>query len=191
MSLEPSPSLNPDPSDGELAEPPPSDLSEYTWDDSETQRMEPGSVDSSVERTRAIDERAIGEDVGRFVEVLIQSDLVGEAEIGALSARLFPDAAGRNVQVLAGELIRLGKLTPYQAAAIRQGKTKGLLIGNYVILNKIASGGMGLVLLARHKQLQRTVALKLLPPSISRDRAAVKRFRREAAAAAKFRHPNI
>src|SRR5262249_35005232 len=144
-----------------------------------------------IERTRAIAEPAIGEDVGRFVEVLIETDLVAEAEIGAVSARLFPDGAGRNVQVLAGELIRLGKLPPHPAAAVRPGETKGRLVGNYVVLNKIASGGMGLVLLARHKQLQRIVALKLLPPSISRDRAAVKRFRREAAAAAKFRHPNI
>ena len=54
---------------------------------------------------------------------------------------------------LAAELIRLGKLTPYQAAAIRQGKTKGLLIGDYIVLDKIGSGGMGLVLKARHRQL--------------------------------------
>ncbi len=91
----------------------------------------------------------------------------------------------------AAELIRLGKLTPYQAAAIRQGKTKGLSIGEYIVLDKIGSGGMGLVFKARHRQLARIVALKLLPPSFSRDRAAVIRFRREAAAAAKFRHRNI
>ena len=50
---------------------------------------------------------------------------------------------------------------------------------------------MGLVFKARHRQLQRIVALKLLPPSISRDRAAVIRFRREVAAVANLRHPNI
>ena len=95
------------------------------------------------------------------------------------------------VDPLAAELIRLGKLTPYQAAAIRQGKTKGLLIGDYIVLDKIGSGGMGLVLKARRRQLERVVALELLPPSFSRDRAAVIRFRREATAVSKFRHPNI
>ena len=100
-------------------------------------------------------------------------------------------ARDRAVEPFIAELIRVGKLTPYQAAAIRQGKTKGLSIGDYVVLDKIGSGGMGLVLKARHRQRPRIVALKLLPPSISRDRAAVIRFRREASAVAKFRHPNI
>jgi serine/threonine protein kinase len=131
------------------------------------------------------------EDIGRFVEILVQTRLVGESEIRELSARLLPEGGKHDVQRFAAELIRLGKLTPYQAAAIRQGKTKGLVIGNYIVLEKIGSGGMGLVLRARHRQLQRIVALKLLPPSFSRDRAAVIRFRREAAAVAKFRHPNI
>ena len=39
MSPQESPSR--DPIDGDLAEPPPSDLSEYTWDDSDTERVEP------------------------------------------------------------------------------------------------------------------------------------------------------
>ncbi len=180
-----------DPIEGALKEPPPSDLSEYTWDDSETARLEPGAAEARGESTSAASERLIGDDIGRFIDTLIQNRLVAEREIRALSARLFPDGQLGSVQPLAAELIRLGKLTPYQAAAIRQGKTKGLVIGGYIVLDKIGSGGMGLVLRARHRQSQRIVALKLLPPSVSRDRAAVIRFRREAAAVAKFRHPNI
>jgi len=189
--MSPPDSPRPDPIDGDLTEPPPSDLSEYTWDDSETERHEPGAAESRGESARVGTQRSVGEDIGRFADTLIQTSLVSESEIAALSARLFSEGEHRDVQLLADELIRLGKLTPYQAAAIRQGKTKGLLIGNYIVLDKIASGGMGLVLRARHRQLQRIVALKLLPPSFSRDRAAVKRFRREATAVAKFRHPNI
>ncbi len=180
-----------DPIEGALKEPPPSDLSEYTWDDSETARLEPGSGEARGESASAASERLIGDDIGRFIDTLIQHRLVAEPEIRALSARLFPDGQPGGVQPFAAELIRLGKLTPYQAAAIRQGKTKGLVIGGYVVLDKIGSGGMGLVLRACHRQSQRIVALKLLPPSVSRDRAAVVRFRREAAAVAKFRHPNI
>ncbi len=121
----------------------------------------------------------------------IETRLVKESEIRSVSARLCPGGGRPEVEPLAVELIRLGKLTPYQAAAIRQGKTKGLLIGEYIVLDKIGSGGMGLVLKARHPARPQVVALKLLPPSYSRDRAAVVRFRREAAAVAKFRHPNI
>jgi len=180
-----------DPIDGALKEPPPSDLSEYTWDDSETARLEPGSVEAREESALEPSKRPIGDDIGRFIDTLIQTRLVAEPEIRALSARFSPDGEHGGVQPFAAELIRLGKLTPYQAAAIRQGKTKGLVIGSYIVLDKIGSGGMGLVLRARHRQSQRIVALKLLPPSVSRDRAAVIRFRREAAAVAKFRHPNI
>ncbi len=180
-----------DPIEGDLAEPPPSDLSEYTWDTSDTERVEPQRVQSIGATAPPGTEPAIGDDIGRFVDILIKTRLVAESEIRALSARLAPDGQGRRVDPLAAELIRLGKLTPYQAAAVRQGKTKGLLIGDYVVLDKIGSGGMGLVFKARHRGLERIVALKLLPPSFSRDRSAVIRFRREAAAAAKFRHRNI
>ncbi|HKI19793.1 MAG TPA: serine/threonine-protein kinase [Isosphaeraceae bacterium] len=189
--MSPPESPSPDPIDGDLTEPPPSDLSEYTWDDSETARLEPGSGEARGESASVARERLIGDDIGRFIDTLIQNRLVAEPEIRALSARLFPDGENGRVQPLATELIRLGKLTPYQAAAICQGKTKGLVIGGYIVLDKIGSGGMGLVLRARHRQSERIVALKLLPPSVSRDRAAVIRFRREAAAVARFRHPNI
>ena len=180
-----------DPIEGELAEPPPSDLSDYTWDNSDTERFEPQRVEPYGTTAPGGAAPAVGDDIGRFVRTLIETRLVAEPEIRAVVARLAPDGQGRRVEAFAAELVRLCKLTPYQVAAIRQGKTKGLSIGEYIVLDKIGSGGMGLVFKARHRQLARIVALKLLPPSFSRDRAAVIRFRREAAAAAKFRHRNI
>jgi len=180
-----------DPIDGELTEPPPSDLSEYTWDDTETECLDPGAGETRGAVAHARSVAAVGEDFGRFVETVIETRLIEAPEIHAVAARLFPGGKRGGVEPLAAELIRLGKLTPYQAAAIRQGKTKGLVIGDYIVLSKIGSGGMGLVLKARHRRRDGTVALKLLPPSVSRDRAAVIRFRREAAAVAKFRHRNL
>ena len=72
-----------------------------------------------------------------------------------------------------------------------QGKTRGLVIGNYLVLDKLGAGGMGMVFKARHRRLKRVVALKLLPPSMARDESAVLRFRREAKAAAKLSHRNV
>jgi eukaryotic-like serine/threonine-protein kinase len=177
--------------EGVLAEPPPSDLSDYTWDDSETERFEPGALDSREEKAGTLSKPAIGDDIDRFVGTLLQMRLVAEPDIRAAKTWLSPGGEQPGVEALAVELIRLEKLTAYQAAAIRQGKTRGLLIGDYVVLDKIGAGGMGLVLKARHRAQPRIVALKLLPPSFSRDRAAVIRFRREASTVAKFRHPNI
>ena len=92
---------------------------------------------------------------------------------------------------LSRTLVQAGKLTPYQAAAIYQKKSRGLLIGNYLILDKLGQGGMGMVFKARHRRLGRVGALKILPPSFARDRQAVMRFRREVEAAGRLKHPNV
>ncbi len=59
------------------------------------------------------------------------------------------------------------------------------------ILGLIGRGGMGAVYEARQTSLDRVVALKLLPPGISRDPAFAERFAQEARALAKLNHPNI
>ena len=61
----------------------------------------------------------------------------------------------------------------------------------YEMVNHIARGGMAQVYLARDLLLDRPVALKVLFPELSVDRAFVERFRREAQAAANLSHPNI
>ncbi|MHC4515236.1 MAG: protein kinase domain-containing protein, partial [Planctomycetota bacterium] len=62
---------------------------------------------------------------------------------------------------------------------------------DYEILDRIGSGAMGTVFKARHKSLSRTVALKVLRPSLARDERYVNRLRREARIVAAFNHPNI
>ncbi|MEI8288683.1 MAG: ATP-dependent metallopeptidase FtsH/Yme1/Tma family protein [Verrucomicrobiota bacterium] len=59
------------------------------------------------------------------------------------------------------------------------------------ILEFIGQGGMGAVYKARQKELDRIVALKILPPGIGHDAAFAERFTREARALAKLNHPGI
>src|ERR1019366_2594915 len=59
------------------------------------------------------------------------------------------------------------------------------------VLEFIGRGGMGAVYKARQRQLDRIVALKVLPPGISGDPSFAERFTREAKALAKLMHPNI
>lgn len=67
----------------------------------------------------------------------------------------------------------------------------GLTIGNFEILKLLGRGGMSSVYLASDKELERHVALKI-PHERFQDRPSfVKRFRREAMAMARLRHPNI
>jgi len=67
----------------------------------------------------------------------------------------------------------------------------GMMVGHYRIIEKIGAGGMGEVYLAEDTELDRKVALKFLPPHLCQDEDCRKRFKREAQAAAKLRHPNI
>src|SRR5215210_2832734 len=63
--------------------------------------------------------------------------------------------------------------------------------GRYELVRRVARGGMAEVYLAHDQLLDRPVALKILFPELSVDRAFVERFRREAQAAANLSHPNI
>jgi serine/threonine protein kinase len=67
----------------------------------------------------------------------------------------------------------------------------GVELGHFRIQSAIRSGGMGAVFQALDTRLNRIVALKVLPPSQSRDLSAVQRFRNEAQAAAQLDHDNI
>ena len=67
----------------------------------------------------------------------------------------------------------------------------GQTLGHYRIMEKVAAGGMGVVYRARDEQLERDVALKVLPSGTLSDDAARRHFRNEALALAKLNHPNI
>ena len=61
----------------------------------------------------------------------------------------------------------------------------------YQILEELGRGGMAIVFKARERQLERDVAIKVLPFSLAFDKEFVERFQREARTAAKLEHPNI
>ena len=67
----------------------------------------------------------------------------------------------------------------------------GLQLGHFQVEERIGAGGMGAVFRALDTRLQRFVALKILTPSLSRDDAAIQRFRNEARAAARLDHDNV
>lgn len=122
----------------------------------------------------------------QFVERLEESGLLS-AE--TLKEFLPPLSEPKDAEELARELVRRGKLTRFQAQQIWQGKS--LVLGNYVLLEKIGAGGMGQVFKAEHRKIHRIAAIKILPLSLMKDARIVARFQREVQAAARLSHPNI
>src|SRR5580692_6302357 len=64
-------------------------------------------------------------------------------------------------------------------------------LGNYEILDKLGEGGMGEVWRARDERLNRTVAVKILPPDLANDPQRRARFEQEARSLGALNHPNI
>ena len=91
----------------------------------------------------------------------------------------FPD-----MRSLARELITRGWLTPYQINQLIQDRGPELVLGPYLLLERVGEGGMGQVFKARHLKLGRIVALKVLRKERMNRPDAIRRFQREVRAAA-------
>lgn len=123
--------------------------------------------------------------------VVKQLEDSGIVAAGKLENFVPPKAHPKSVEELVTELVKQNHLTKFQAAQVAAGKSKSLILGGYTIVDKIGAGGMGQVFKALHRRMDRVVAIKMLPPAMTKDAAAVARFEREVRAAAKLRHPNI
>ncbi len=122
-----------------------------------------------------------------FRNFCCQNGLLSDTEVDGLAASL----SSPDTKQLATLLVERQRLTPFQASHIYQGRGQDLLLGEYILVDKLGAGGMGQVFKAQHRRMKRLVALKVLPTAIADNAEAIKRFQREVEAAAKLTHPHI
>ncbi len=92
---------------------------------------------------------------------------------------------------IAQVLVDDGFLTRYQADRLLKGNSRGLVIDGYKVLEVLGCGGMGWVYIAEDIETHWRVALKVLPENAREDAGTLARFRLEAQAGMKLKHPSI
>jgi hypothetical protein len=95
-----------------------------------------------------------------LLDALRQNQLLGPGRLEELAKDL--PAPPQEPQALADDLVRRGWLTPFQVDQLFQGRGPQLVVGPYVLLERLGEGGMGTVYKARHRPMERIVALKIM-----------------------------
>lgn len=129
--------------------------------------------------------------VDTFLRTVLRSGLLTREELQE-SLRTLPREQRSEPPFLADHLVKLGKLSRFQATKLLDGAPLGLVLGPFQILAPIGRGGMGTVYLARDTRSASLLALKVLPPKRAREEERLlARFRREMEMSQRVAHPHI
>ena len=88
-----------------------------------------------------------------FASQLDESGVISAADIATFQKSQSP--AAESAEDLGKLLVKHKKVTKLQAQMVYQGKGDRLLLGNYIVLDKIGAGGMGDVYLAEHRRMEK------------------------------------
>jgi len=124
-----------------------------------------------------------------FLAALRAAELFAPLQLGRVEAAVPADVA--TPAAAAGALVAAGHLTKFQAERLLAGKTDGYHLGPYVILEQVGRGSMGRVYKARHRTMNRPVAVKVLAAELTRTEAERQAFQKGVRAAAQLNHANI
>ncbi len=149
------------------------------------------SKDDPKELNRLPDKPGATVTSASFLESFAEANILPQSEVTQFSTSLPKSIRDAGAVEIAKEAIRQGRLTKFQAQVLLNGRGKALSLGAYLVLDQIGQGGMGQVYRARHRRMQRVVALKVISTAKVQSEAAIRRFHKETEAAAKLIHPNI
>ena len=125
-----------------------------------------------------------------FLSALEGSGVLPESKWQEVRDRYGPGTDPDDPSDLARQLVQEGALTPFQARRLLKGK-RGLVFGRYILLDHIGQGARGRVFKARHRLMDRMVAVKVISTDPAVSRSSVPRFFREMKIVALLDHPNV
>lgn len=126
-----------------------------------------------------------------LLPILRRANILTEKQFEDVRRRVLEGQFPLGSKELAAALIRERLLTDYQARRLLSNKPQGLVVGRYVIMDRIGSGSMGRVYKAHHQLMDRVVALKIIAPEIVTNTKIVSRFQREMKLVGRLDHPNV
>jgi serine/threonine protein kinase len=127
--------------------------------------------------------------IGHFIQAVREVALLSPSQIAELDKSL--GSQFDEPKALAGEMLRRGWLTSFQVNLLLQGRGSQLVLGAYVLLERLGEGGTGQVFKARHQRMNRVVAIKVIRRELLADAEVVQRFYREIETISCLSHPNI
>ncbi len=122
----------------------------------------------------------------QMIHELSSAGLLSSAEVTH-----FNQEVAMGAEALIDRLLQDSRITPYQARKFLAGQSADICFGDYIVLEELGRGGMGTVLLARHRRMDRKVAIKILSVNAFDTEASIARFYQEVKVAAQLTHPNI
>lgn len=125
-----------------------------------------------------------------LAEVLRRHALLTAADLQQLDTLTQHHADAKR---LAEHLLTQGSLTPFQVNLLLRGRGADLVLGPYVLLDRLGQGAMGRVYRAVHRHLARGVAVKVIRPDLLKDWDPdnLSRFYQEMQAVGRLSHPNV
>jgi eukaryotic-like serine/threonine-protein kinase len=121
------------------------------------------------------------------LDALRESQLLSEDQLGQLQQPL----AQLDLQGVEDLVLAKGWLTAYQWNRILEGEGRGLVLGQYRIVDELGRGGFGTVFKAVHRIMNRVAAIKVLTPKRRDLDERRELFLREVLATTRLTHPNI
>ena len=129
--------------------------------------------------------------VDAVCKLALSHKLLSQNDVAAIRTVLNEKRLEVSAQSFVRVAIQLEKMTLFQGKLLLSKDANSLTLGTYLILDKIGQGGMGSVYKAKHKTMDRVVAIKVLRKQSTLSSESIKRFQREVLAAGKLIHPNI